>query len=82
MKFLLLVAVSAFGVSASALAADTFTLYRNSAIDASMRIHMATFDAKNDGSYNRDNCNIAAGLFQNQPGVKTRYWCEKGSFKE
>lgn len=67
----------------------TYTLYRSDRSDT-LRIHVATFDAKQksiDGSgsaedaYNSENCRIAADLFQSQPGVKVRYWCEKGSFK-
>jgi len=69
----------------------TFTLYRNSALlnGENMRIHIATFDAseksfwgeRNDG-YNKGNCDLAASLFQQQPGVKTKFWCEKGAFRK
>lgn len=65
-----------------------YTLYRNSAIDQNMRIHIATFDASegfnesNGNDYNSQNCEIAAKLFQAQLGVTVRYWCEKGSFKK
>lgn len=62
---------------------DAYTLYRNSVLDASMRIHMATFDAKDsDNSYNQQNCMLAAKLFQSQPGVATTFWCEKGGYKK
>jgi len=44
------------------------------------RLHVATFDAAGGGDYNRQNCGIAQELFQQQPGVKVRYWCEKGRF--
>jgi hypothetical protein len=60
---------------------SVFTLYRNSAIDAAMRLHVATFDAKETESYNRENCLVAANLFAAQPGVKVRYFCEKGRFR-
>lgn len=59
-----------------------FTLYRNSIIDENMRIHVATFDASEKEEYNRGNCEQAQLLFQNQPGVKTKFWCEKGRFKK
>jgi hypothetical protein len=59
---------------------DIYTLYRNSALDASMRIHAATFDSIDGSRYNAENCNLAADLFQRQEGVKTRFWCEKGRF--
>ena len=59
-----------------------YTLYRNSVTDENMRMHVATFDADEKESYNKDNCGIAQALFQHQPGVKVRYWCEKGYFKK
>ena len=63
--------------------ADVFTLYRSSVLDPYMRIHMATFDAKEPSStYNQENCQIAAKLFMQQPGVSVRYWCELGYFKD
>jgi hypothetical protein len=31
---------------------------------------------------NWGNCQIAATLFQNQGGVKTQFWCEKGPYKK
>jgi hypothetical protein len=46
------------------------------------RIHVATFDSSYGEDYNRENCQIALGLFQNQPGVTVRYWCEKGRYKK
>ncbi|WP_417415856.1 hypothetical protein [Hoeflea sp.] len=60
----------------------SFTLYRNSVLDESMRIHIATFDAKAGSAYNEENCDIAADLFQSQPGVTVRYWCEPGLYRE
>lgn len=69
--------------------ADTYayTLYRSSPGDQNMRIHIASFDASEGlnaseiNDYNSQNCEIAAKLFQAQPGVTVRYWCEKGNFK-
>ena len=62
---------------------DVFTLYRNSAVDKNMRVHVASFDVANGGDgYNDENCRIAAGLFQAQEGVTVRYWCEKGRFRK
>ncbi|MBI2312506.1 MAG: hypothetical protein HYU77_08395 [Betaproteobacteria bacterium] len=60
----------------------TFTLYRNSVTDPNMRLHVATFDANEKEEYNRENCDVAQKLFGAQPGVKTRFWCEKGRFKK
>jgi hypothetical protein len=60
----------------------TYTLYRSSATvgGAGTRIHVATFDAKDGATYNRDNCEIAKSLFQKQPGVTVTYWCERGYY--
>ena len=59
----------------------TYTLYRASPV-SDERVHMATFDAKQSGNYNQENCFIARDLFLAQPGVTVRYWCEKGRYKE
>ena len=54
----------------------TFKLYRGS-VQAGERIHVATFDAIHGETYNRDNCDTARKLFESQPGVIVRYWCER-----
>lgn len=59
-----------------------YTLYRNSVTDENMRLHVATFDADEKEDYNKGNCDIAQELFQNQPGVNVKFWCEKGYFKK
>ena len=62
---------------------EVATLYRDSRIVKNARLHVATFDAaKNGFYYNWENCMVAAKLFQSQGGVKTKFWCEKGFFKE
>jgi len=61
---------------------ETYTLYRNSVLDETMRLHVATFDSKDGEKYNQGNCDIAKDLFQKQDGVKTKFWCEKGAFKK
>ena len=58
-----------------------YTLYRTSPMVASLRIHVATFDATESADYNRENCQTAADLFASQPGVKVRYQCEKGRYR-
>lgn len=69
--------------SGSQVSADCiYTLYRSSVVDANMRIHIATFNADAEEAYNRETCDIARELFQRQPGVKVRYWCEKGEYKK
>jgi hypothetical protein len=58
-----------------------YTLYRGS-VTGPLRIHVGTFDAAQPEGYNRENCEIARSLFQAQPGVTVKYWCEKGEFQE
>jgi hypothetical protein len=60
----------------------TYTLYRNSVTDPLMRLHIATFDANDGIGYNQENCKIAQELFQNQEGITTKFWCEKGRFNK
>ena len=59
------------------------TLYRNSPVDSTMRLHVATFDAvETSPTYNSINCQLAAQLFQDQPGVTpVRFWCEPGRYR-
>ena len=58
-----------------------FGLYRSSAIDRldgqHSRFHLATFDSKESDSYNFENCQKTAKLFQEQPGVTEEFWCKK-----
>ena len=68
-------------VEASAQERNVSTLYRSSVFDRAERIHVATFDSDNSGSYNSENCQIAAELFQGQRGVSVRYWCERGRYR-
>lgn len=59
---------------------EPYTLYRSSIVGA-LRVHVATFDASDGDEYNAINCQIAADLFQRQPGVTVTYWCEKGRYR-
>ena len=77
-KIILLVIVFLMSCSQS----ESYTLYRNSVSDETMRLHVATFNAKDGEKYNQGNCEIAQELFQKQDGVKTKFWCEKGVFKK
>lgn len=57
--------------------AGPYALYRGSPTDAAMEIYVATFDAAGlEPGGNAINCATAASLFQGQPGVTIRYWCE------
>ncbi|HTE14835.1 MAG TPA: hypothetical protein VK642_07135 [Burkholderiales bacterium] len=78
-----LLSLSLVGLLAGCDAGDeTFTLYRNSVTDENMRIHVAAFNAADGEAYNRGNCEQAQQLFQAQPRVKTKFWCEKGVFRK
>ena len=80
--FVALFLFGASGCSDRAGSADAYTLYRSSIVEGVGRIHVATFDSKDGENYNSENCELAASLFQRQPDVKTRFWCEKGKFKK
>ena len=74
--------------------ADTYTLYRNSNLLETLRVHWATFDAKeSDRSYNANNCAMAARLLNanmaasaqatnREPHRGVGFWCEPGPFRE
>ena len=74
----LILVISGCGVTDS----NTYTLYRSSVLDGVNRIHISTFDAEDGEDYNEGNCRLAAELFQQQPDVKTRFWCEKGRYRK
>ena len=76
----LMVLFAAVVLTSCGLHSSTYTLYRSS-VTGPMRIHVATFDSDNPEEYNRENCQVALELFQQQPGVKVRYWCEKGRYR-
>lgn len=59
---------------------ETYTLVRSSVASHDLRIHVATFDAKEGRGYNRSNCEIVAQLMRAQDGVVVEYWCEPGRF--
>jgi len=61
---------------------STYTLYRTSVNRPDLRIHVATFDAKDGPIYNRENCFLASSLFESQPRAKTKFWCELGRYKD
>ncbi len=61
---------------------NSYTLYRSSVSDSTMRLHLATFDASEGDKYNQENCDRARQLFQAQKGIRTRLWCEKGRYQK
>lgn len=87
-----------FGASACERTAEevpSFTLYRNSPADQSLRVHWGTFDARErDPNYNRNNCVMAARLLNanakasdliragEEINSKVGFWCEPGRYSE
>ena len=61
---------------------EVYTLYRNSVLDMTIRLHVASFDSTDGKDYNAENCFVAADLFQRQDGVRTRFWCEPGRYRK
>ena len=59
----------------------TYTLYRESAAPSSNRIHVATFDADESEEFNCGNCEKTREPFQAQRGLRIRFWCEKGRYR-
>jgi hypothetical protein len=85
MRFLFLTCVflPLTALSAGWSDSSTYTLYRDTLVEnVTPRIHVATFDAGDNEQYNRENCEQARKLFQAQPSVQTKFWCEKGRFKK
>ena len=87
----ILLIVSAVALVSCSKASPTYTLYRNSALYPSLRVHWATFDASDSGggtgTYNQENCNYAVDLLNKNvlalnDGVATlRFWCDLGAYK-
>jgi hypothetical protein len=59
-----------------------YTLYRSSVSDTNARYHVASFDSADGDKYNNENCQIGKDVYQRQPGVIVRFWCEKGRYKQ
>lgn len=75
-------AITAAACASTASDERIYTLYRSSAVNDSLRIHVATFDAAVGEIYNRDSCEYTRALYQAQPGIDTRFWCEKGVYRK
>ncbi len=87
---LMLTALTACSLS-SPSESEPVTLYRNSQVDSSMRIHIATFDAEDSGQYyNLVNCRLASKVLNANvealnPGKEQQtvgFWCEEGNFEK
>ena len=70
-----------------------YTLYRSSPLSKGMRIHFATFNAREqttayrNASFNLENCRMTAELLNanvaklNNGKQPARFWCERGPFR-
>ena len=62
------------------------TLYRSSTM-SDERVHWASFNARQSGRYNHDNCEMAAGVLNrnlkalNGGKMPVRFWREPGDYK-
>jgi hypothetical protein len=79
MKWIMLAGLVA--LSACAGGDNSYTLYTTSPGLDNTRMHIATFDAAQPDSYNRENCDHVRDLFIKLPGTQARYWCEKGRYR-
>jgi len=65
---------------------DTYTLYRNSPMDPTFRLHIATFDSiegYDDRMYNYENCKRAQVAFEKDPVFAgAQFFCDVGRFTE
>jgi len=65
-----------------------YTLYRDSWAIKNERIHVATFDSKEISSgvtndvYNKENCILVGIFFLRRVNNISKFWCEKGYYKE
>ncbi|HEX8486184.1 hypothetical protein [Sphingomonas sp.] len=86
MRSLIVLSVLLMGCGNTAPSATT-TLYRNSSMSPTARVHFATFDAQeSDPTYNSTNCAMAAKLLNanikamNDDSQPVGFWCEPGSY--
>ncbi len=88
-----LVAGGMLAVACTDQSGTAYTLYRNSFLSPSLRIHWATFDADDKGGYNMNNCLMAARLLNANVTASAKsegkrrnpaigFWCEPGLYKE
>lgn len=87
-KQILILSLVFFSLECAKEKKNVYTLYRSSAIDSNLRIHIATFDEEGadkpgfEGT-NRDQCDLTVKLYTEmtaRSGSTTKYWCEKDYF--
>lgn len=54
-----------------------YTLYRSNLTSDSLRVQIGVFNARGAEADNRRNCDLARSLFEDQPGVRARFLCER-----
>lgn len=93
MRFFLFFVLVLSGCSDGAEVGSSATLYRNSLLDPTMRVHFASFNAPDKAPYNIDNCEMVARIMnanvdasaakEGKPRNQSAgFWCERGSFSQ
>lgn len=81
------------GLAGCGNASGEVTLYRNSPIDATMRVHFASFNAEESIDFNFQNCMMAARLLNANVAALAEeqgktvdptagFWCEAGAYDD
>lgn len=89
----LVIPVAVFLAGCSDGGRDSATLYRNSPLDPSMRVHFSSFDAPERTPYNINNCQMTARLLNanvaanasaenREMDERIGFWCEPGDYRE
>ncbi|OHD05588.1 hypothetical protein [Sphingopyxis sp. RIFCSPHIGHO2_12_FULL_65_19] len=92
-RLMVLLAIMVAGCSSAKDEAASATLYRNSILDPSMRVHFASFNAPDKAPFNIDNCEMVARIMnanvdassakEGKPRNQSAgFWCERGDFSE
>ncbi len=93
MRILLFFVLALTGCADSSEVASPATLYRNSMLDPTMRVHFASFNAPDKAPFNIDNCEMVARIMnanvdassakEGKPRNQSAgFWCERGNFSE
>ncbi len=72
--------VQAFSLKAEPPGGGIYTLYYANPLAPDQRAHVASFDTGGGSAFNRDNCELAAELFEQRWPGKARFWCEPGTY--
>lgn len=93
MRIFLFFVLALTGCSDGSEVTSSATLYRNSMLDPTMRVHFASFNAPDKAPFNIDNCEMVARIMnanvdasaakEGKPRNQSAgFWCERGNFSE